>query len=261
MGTRAVILEHEQEVAILRLNRPERRNAMNDEMAAEFAEANTAAACSEETRALVVTGNGAAFCAGGDLEGFAKWDGADPADVERGLCAFYGSFLRIMDLEIPTIAAVNGPAVGAGACLAAACDIRVASSESSIGFTFVKLGINPGMGAEFLLHRLVGPARAVELLMTGDVLTATDAHRIGLFNRLVFPPSLLESAVELARTLASRPPAVLRVVKQNAAAAAAEPIDRILRREAQHQAPTFTDPAFQKKIRQMLEKPGNGTDR
>ncbi len=246
-------------IAVLSLNRPERRNAMSDEMAAEFASALEAIAGSD-ARALVLTGTGSAFCAGGDLQGFRQWANVSPAKVEAGLRKFYGGFLRILDLPIPTVAAVNGAAVGAGACLAAACDLRLASEEARIGFTFVKLGINPGMGAEYLLTRLVGPARAVELLITGDVLPAGEAHRLGLFTRVVPGEALMEAALKTARSLARLDPSICRVIKQNAAAAAADPIDRILAREARNQAPIFTDPAFQAKVKEMIEKLGTGED-
>ena len=259
MSYRTLLLEIEETVAVLRLNRPQRRNAMSDEMAGEFSSALDAVENSD-AKALVLTGNGRAFCAGGDLQGFLQWAGADPAQVEAGLRQFYGSFLRILDLPIPTVAAVNGPAVGAGACLAAACDLRVASEDASIGFTFVKLGINPGMGAEFLLHRLVGQAKAVELLITGEVLPAAEAHRIGLFTRVVPGETLVKEAMDTARSLARLPASICRIVKQNTAAAASDPLDRILQREAENQAPIFTDAAFQKKIQKMIREPGADED-
>ena len=233
---------------------------MNDEMAFEFAEAVGALASSDEARAVVLTGAGSAFCAGGDLQGFAKWAGMAPAEVEDQLRRFYASFLRIMDLSIPTIAALNGPAIGAGACLAAACDTRIAAESARIGFTFVRLGINPGMGSEYLLNRLVGPARTVELLMTGEILSAAKAQRMGLVNRVVPDETLLETAMETARRLTRLPLSILPVIKENTAAAFSESIDEILRREAQNQAPIFTDPQFQEKVQRMLGALGRGDD-
>ncbi|MCF8052869.1 MAG: enoyl-CoA hydratase/isomerase family protein [Desulfobacterales bacterium] len=255
MAYRTLDLEIEHGIAVLYLNRPDRRNAMSDEMAAEFASALDAVAGSD-AGALVVTGRGSAFCAGGDLQGFRKWADLPPAKVEAGLREFYGGFLRILDLPIPTVAAVNGAAVGAGACLAAACDLRLALEDAGIGFTFVKLGINPGMGAEYLLHRLVGPGRAVELLITGDLLSAAEAHRMGLFTQVVPGEALMEAALKTARHLTRLDPSICRVIKHNAAAAAADPIDRILAREARNQAPIFTDPAFQAKVKKMIEELG-----
>ncbi|MCF8078068.1 MAG: enoyl-CoA hydratase/isomerase family protein [Desulfobacterales bacterium] len=259
MAYRTLELEIERGIAVLYLNRPDRRNAMSDEMAAEFASALDAVAGSD-AGALVVTGRGSAFCAGGDLQGFRKWADLPPAKVEAGLREFYGGFLRILHLSIPTVAAVNGPAVGAGACLAAACDLRLASEAASIGFTFVKLGINPGMGAEYLLHRLVGPGRAVELLLTGEVLPAAEAHRMGLFTRVVPAKALMEEAAAAARRLGRLPSFICRVVRRNIAAAAFDPVDRILEREARNQAPIFTDPAFQAKVKKMIEELGTGED-
>ncbi len=258
MQYKTLSLDIQEKVALLRLNRPSSRNAMNDEMASEFSNAVEALGTGGEAGAVVLTGAGSAFCAGGDLQGFPKWAGMAPAEVERQLRAFYAGFLRVMDLSIPTIAALNGPAVGAGACLAAACDMRLAAESARIGFTFVKLGINPGMGSEYLLRRLVGPARTVELLMTGEVLSAARAERMGLVNRVVPDKSLLETAMETARKLTRLPFSILKVIKENTVAASTEPIDEILRQEAKHQAPIFTDPRFQEKVRRMLKELGRG---
>jgi enoyl-CoA hydratase len=252
---RTLVLDIEDNIAVLCLNRPERRNAMSDEMAAEFASALDAVAGSDAA-ALILTGRGSAFCAGGDLQGFQKWAGMAPDKVEAGLREFYGGFLRILDLSIPTVAAVNGAAVGAGACLAAACDLRLASEAAGIGFTFVKLGINPGMGAEYLLTRLVGPGRALGLLLTGDVLSAAEAHRMGLFTRVVPGEALMEAALKTARRLVRLDPSICRVIKRNIAAAASDSAERILKQEARNQAPIFTDPAFQAKVKKMIEKLG-----
>jgi enoyl-CoA hydratase len=259
---KTVLIETVENISVLRLNRPDSRNAMNDEMAEQFSAAIDTIVDEGQARALIVTGNGPAFCAGGDLAGFAKWAGMQPAEVAEALRLFYARFLRIMDLPIPTIAAINGPAVGAGACLAAACDIRLAAASARIGFTFVKLGINPGMGSEYLLNRIVGPARTVELLMTGDVISAADARQMGLVNRVVLPESLMNAAFDLACRLAKLPSSIVKVIRENTSAAVASaPIADILRREAREQAPIFTDPDFQKKIQQMLENLGGEEDR
>ncbi len=252
-----VSLNIEDGVAVLALRRPERRNAMNDEMAEAFAAAVDEAEKDRSAGALVVTGSGPAFCAGGDLEGFENWAQMAPAAVAESLQRFYGRFLKVMALSIPTIAAVNGPAVGAGACLAAACDLRLAADTAGIGFTFVRLGINPGMGAEYVLSRLVGPAKAFELLMTGEVLSAEEARRIGLVNRVVPADALLEAAVGLARQMAGLDRSICEVVKANIAAAEA-PLEEILRREAENQAPIFTDAAFQRKIEKIRRELGGG---
>ena len=102
-----------------------------------------------------------------------------------------------------TIAALNGPAIGAGGCLALACDMRIAAQEAKLGFTFIKLGINPGMGSEYFLSRLVGPARTLELLMTGDILTAEEALQIGLVNRVVLSKDLQEYVKQFAGRIAA----------------------------------------------------------
>jgi len=198
-------LEREKRVGLLTLNRPKQRNAMDTAMAVEFRDAIARVNWLDEIKTLVLTGAGSAFTAGGDLQMFPGWVASTPLEIETSLYDFYGAFLSIRGLPIPTIAALNGSAIGAGACLALACDMRYAAESASIGFTFIRLGINPGMGAEYLLYRLVGPAKTKELLMTGDILSAEDAGALGLVNRVVPDVQLRDTVMDIARRITRMP--------------------------------------------------------
>jgi len=249
-----ITLEHEAHVGLLILNRPQQRNAMDTAMAAEFRDAMDRIKQLTDIKVLVVTGAGSAFTAGGDLQMFPGWVESTPMEIETALYDFYGAFLSIRRLPIPTIAAVNGSAIGAGACLALACDMRFAAESASIGFTFIRLGINPGMGAEYLLYRLVGPAKTKELLMTGDILSAEDAGAVGLVNRVIPDARFKETVMGIARRIAGMPGLPLKVIKENTDGAHRGSLSDTLHKEAVYQGITFQEANFQEGIQAMLEK-------
>ncbi len=168
-------------VVVLTLALPERRNAMTEELTAAWAEAVGGLAADRSVRAVVVTGEGSAFCAGGDL----SWIDAGGAEVDAlrtKMRAFYLTWLSIRELEVPVIAAVNGPAIGAGLCLALACDLRYAAPTARFGAPFAALGMHPGMAASYLIPEAVGMPRAREMLYTGRIYGAEEAAEIGLIN-------------------------------------------------------------------------------
>lgn len=249
-----LIHEKHDRVVKLVLNRPEAKNAMDDTMAEEFADAVRRLRTDASARALVITGAGDAFCAGGNLKMLEEQLQATPDVNQERLLHFYRSFLSVMDLEIPVVALLRGPAIGAGACLALACDMRVAAPSARIGFPFIRLGFNPGMGAEFLLTRLIGPARAMELLMTGKTLDAEQAERLGLVNRVVPEAELAEKGMALAQRLAAMPALPLRVIKEQVSAAGRQNLDDALTRAAAFQGICCQGPDVAEGIRAMLEK-------
>jgi enoyl-CoA hydratase/carnithine racemase len=130
------------------------------------------------------------------------------------LGAYYRTFLDVRDLAVPTIAAVNGPAIGAGLNLALVCDLRIAGASARFGATFVRLGIHPGGGATYMLTRLLGPARAAEMLLSGEIVDAARALELGLVNRLVEDSELAASAAALAATIAGNAPRAVRATKR-----------------------------------------------
>lgn len=202
----AVLIERDGGVVTLTLNRPEIRNAMDPELTDGFSAAVAAIRDDASVRAVIVTGTGAAFCAGGDLSWIEPGPGADVVAIRVKMRAFYPRFLQVRDLDVPVIAAINGAAVGAGLCLAMACDIRVASDSARLSAPFTKLGMHPGMAATYLLTRLVGTARAAELLFTSASVSAEGAERIGLVNRVVAPDQVLPVAREIAAQIAANAP-------------------------------------------------------
>jgi enoyl-CoA hydratase len=236
--------ESDAGVAVLTFNDPERLNAMTEAMGQAIAERMAALAEDEAVRAVVLTGAGRAFSAGGDLEMLERMaaDGAaDPGGPTRErhrafMRRFYGLYLSVRDLPQPTVAAVNGPAIGAGLCVALACDLRIAAREAKLGLNFVRLGIHPGMAATWTLPRLVGPAHAADLLYTGRILEGAEAERIGLVNRAVAREALLPDALALARSIAEGAPLAVRGTKRSLAGALAVDLETQLDAEAREQA-------------------------
>lgn len=192
-------LDVETGVALITLNRPERLNAYTVEMGVELFRALHELDLRDDVRAIVVTGEGRAFCAGADLEA-----GGDTFARERAWAAAreLEEKTRPWRMKTPVIAAINGPAVGIGATLPLGWDIRIASDRAKIGFVFVRRGICPEAGSTWILPRLVGAARASELLLTGRILGAEEAERYGLVSRVVPHDELLATARAMAREIA-----------------------------------------------------------
>ncbi len=225
----------EGDVAFIALARPDARNAMSVEMGRQLSEA-VASVARSPARAVVISGKGAVFSAGGDF-GFLEERLRSTAEENRvAMLRFYEAFLSVRTLPQPTIAALHGAAIGAGLCFAMGCDLRVAAEGTKLSVNFVKLGLHPGMGATWLLPRLVGPARAAELLMTGRQIEAAEALRIGLVNEVVPADRVLERAREVAREIASAGPVAVRQVKESLRAPG---LEQALEVEARAQAVSY----------------------
>ncbi|MFN0089345.1 MAG: enoyl-CoA hydratase/isomerase family protein [Acidimicrobiales bacterium] len=215
-----IIFEQAGAVATLTLNRPEKRNPLSAQLVEEFHHALAVTAQDPGIRALVITGAGnQAFCSGGDI---ARLGGSSTAAPEAaptayqrrtGLMGLQRLILAIRQLEKPVIAAVNGVAVGGGCDLALACDIRIASTEARFGEVFARIGLFPGTGGTYLLPRVVGVAKALELIWTGDVIDAAEAERIGLVSRVAPHAELLTEAQAFAARLAEGPPLAIALAK------------------------------------------------
>ncbi|MCU1664341.1 MAG: Enoyl-CoA hydratase [Pseudonocardia sp.] len=191
-------------VAVLTVSNPERRNAMNLELSAKLVDAVHSAAGDDGVGAIVITGEEPAFCAGGDLSELAK---ADPATLRT----VYAGFLAVADCPLPTIAAVNGAAVGAGLNLALACDLRLAGPRAKFDARFLPLGLHPGGGYTWMAQRVLGPQGAAALTLFGDVVDADEAARIGLVYRVC--DDVVAAAVELGARAAAAPPDLVRTTK------------------------------------------------
>lgn len=213
-------LNYEQQghVVTLTMCQPERRNPLTGNTAvAEILAACERIAADSSVRAVILTGEGPAFSSGGDIktmqqQSFGDVDGMRIRDDYRG--GIQRLPLALFNLEVPTIAAINGAAVGAGLDLACMCDLRVASDKARFAESFVKMGIIPGDGGAWLLPRVIGMARAAELSLTGRMIDAATALQWGLVSQVVPPEELLNAANALASEIAANPPQVTRMTKK-----------------------------------------------
>jgi enoyl-CoA hydratase len=244
-------------IVTLAFNRPETRNAMTPVMGDEVTRALDEIRADAGVRVLVLTGTGKAFSSGGNLGMIAGDTGAHPdSDALSAGSAreFYARFLAIRDLPFPTIAAINGHAIGAGLCVALACDLRVAVADAKLGMTFAKLGIHPGMGATYFLPRLIGTARACELLFTGRTIDATEAERLGIVNRVVTRTAFDAVVQSLAQEIATAAPLAVRLVKKSIYRGMRHSLDDMLDYEALNQQMTFATADAREGVAALLEK-------
>ncbi len=215
--TKTMTLEIDGEVGTLTLDRPDALNAMSPDMIAELCLIAPWLADRAPLRALVVTGNGRAFCAGGDVTWFRR--GAEdpdfdlPSDVRRVADVLHQAIVDFHRIPYPVIAAVNGPAAGAGFSLALQCDIRIASEEAFFACVYGRIGASPDGGMTYFLPRVVSPAKATELLLQDPDLTAAEALDAGIVSEVVPDGELLTRAAELAGELAAKSPHYVRTCK------------------------------------------------
>ncbi len=209
-----VLYDIRDQVAVITLNRPEAGNAFSEEMISLWNRRLKEARKDEGVRVVVVTGRGDTFCSGGDIRDMAEgklrsWD--MKRFVWEGV---HRIALTLEDLDKPVIAAVNGAAMGAGMDMALMCDLRVCSDRARLAESYINLGVVPGDGGAYFLPRLVGCAKALELLLTGEVLTAEQALALGIANRVAPHERLIEETLALARKIASKPPLAVRMTKR-----------------------------------------------
>jgi 2-(1,2-epoxy-1,2-dihydrophenyl)acetyl-CoA isomerase len=225
-------------VATITLNRPEKLNAFTGTMREDLLDALRASESEEHVRVVVITGAGRAFCAGGDVEAMARLQqSGDVAAFRKLLDAGRNIVLRIASMAKPVIAAVNGVAAGAGCNLALACDYRIASEQAKLSESFVRIGLHPDWGGTWLLPRLVGKSRAMELMMTGRMVDAAEALAIGMVDRVV--ADLPAETETLARALASAPPVALAGIKRALHASEQNDLRAQLDLESEHQIRCF----------------------
>jgi len=253
---KSFLYEQSAGVATITLNRPERLNAITFEVYRELTDMFAALRDEKDVRVVVITGAGRAFCSGGDVRDIiGELQGRDAAgllDFTRLTCEL---IQNMRALPKPVIASLNGTTAGAGACIALASDIRIAAEEAKIAFIFVKVGLaGTDMGATYLLPRMVGLAKATELLMTGDFIPAQEAERIGLYNRVV-PRGQLEIATrELAEKLAHGPALGLAKTKEMLNRETHMSFESALEAEAVAQALCMQTPDFKEAHAAFLEK-------
>ncbi len=239
-------------LATLILKRPQARNSMTVQMGQEIVRAVATINSNPEIRVVLVRGAGKDFSAGGDLEMIRDKAKATPQVNYESMLKFYGYFLTIRDLRIPSLAVMHGWSVGAGVCFAAACDFRIAAANARFSLNFVRLGLPPGMGGTHLIPKLVGQAKANELLLTGKVFDAVEAHRIGLVNEIVPEAELDNCAQRWAQEISLAAPLPVRLTKE--AIRLEQTLEKTLQAEAKGQALSYNTDDLTEGVRAMVEK-------
>jgi enoyl-CoA hydratase/carnithine racemase len=206
-------------IVTLTMNRPEVRNALSEiPQMLEFVTACERIANDPSVRLVILTGAGTAFSAGGNIKHMRdkrSFASGSPADIRNAYLAGIARVpLALYELDVPTIAAVNGPAVGAGMDLACMCDVRIASEAATFAASFLKLGIVPGDGGAWLLSRVLGPSKALELMLVGDAIDANEAFRIGLVNKVVPAEDLMQATLSFGEKMSRHPPQATRLTKR-----------------------------------------------
>lgn len=249
-------LDVEAGVATITLNRPERLNALTFDVYDELRRAFYAISDEPDVRTVIITGTGRGFCTGGDVEDIIgrlfDRDMRGLLDFTRMTCDL---ILAMRRCRKPVIGALNGTVAGAGAVIATACDLRIGAESAKIAYLFTRVGLSGAdMGAAWMLPRIVGMGKASELLMTGDFISAEEAHRIGLYNRVVPDGEALLAATELAEKLARGPSFALEITKDSLNREASMDLVGALEAEAQIQAALMLHPDFRESYDAFVER-------
>lgn len=240
-------------VVLLTLNLPDRRNAMTDELTAAWTAAVDDLRGDRSVRCVVVTGAGRAFCSGGDLSWLRSGD-ASVDQLRDKMLPFYRAWLALRTLDVPSIAAVNGAAVGAGAALALSCDIRYAGASAKLTVPFGRLGMHAGMATTYTLTEVVGVAAARELLLTGRVVDAPEMLRLGLCSAVYDDDALLASVLERAAEVAGGAPVAARLHKEALRDGGPASLERALQWEALAQPVTMATADLHEGLTAQAEK-------
>ena len=247
----AINLTEDQGVWVVTLNRPEVRNALGLDMREELLDFFTIAKKNDEIKAIVLTGAGQAFSAGGDLKALQS---VDLLSGRKRLQASHELIKSMLDLEKPIIAAVNGVAAGAGVSIALASDLIVAAKSSFFIQSFIKVGLVPDLGSIYFLPRLVGRHRALEMMLLGDKVSAEEMLNLGVINRVEEDDAVLEEALVIARKLADSPATAMGLTKRLTNRSILPDIDQSLELEGFAQAMSFESEDFKEGVSAFLEK-------
>jgi 2-(1,2-epoxy-1,2-dihydrophenyl)acetyl-CoA isomerase len=242
-------------ITTITLNRPDKLNAFVGHMRRDLAEALEHAGSDRGTRVVIITGAGRAFCAGGDIAFMAElMQRRDAEEFSRILGAGRRVILAIRQMTKPVIAAINGPASGAGFNLALACDIRIASDTATFSQSFAKVGLHPDWGGTYFLPRLVTPNKACEMFFLGESIDAAEAARFGIVNQVVAPQELESATMQLAQRLRAAPPIALAAAKHAVYMSQAADLDEMLRYETEAQLRCFDSDDGHEGVHAFLEK-------
>jgi enoyl-CoA hydratase/carnithine racemase len=242
-------------IATITLNRPDKLNAFIGHMRRDLAEALEHAGSDRGTRVVIITGAGRAFCAGGDIAFMAElMQRRDAEEFSRILGAGRRVILAIREMTKPVIAAINGPASGAGCNLALACDLRIAANTATFSQSFAKVGLHPDWGGTYFLPRLVTPNKACEMFFLGESIDANEAARLGIVNQIVAPEELESTTMQLAQRLRAAPPIALAAAKHAVYMSQAAELDEMLRYETEAQLRCFDSDDGHEGVHAFLEK-------
>jgi 2-(1,2-epoxy-1,2-dihydrophenyl)acetyl-CoA isomerase len=246
----SILLSHDQNVAIIRLNRPDRLNALTTDLLSKLLLALDQAV-GDGARAILITGEGRAFCSGADLAG----EGGIVADLGETLEAWYHPLMmRLAALDIPVVSAVNGPAVGAGVALALAADIVMMARSAYLQLGFVNIGLVPDAGATWLIAKSAGRAKALEMALLGERMSAQDARDCGLVTRVVDDEALFDEALAIAQRLAEGPSVAIGLIRKQVAAALNLTQAETLALEASNQSEAGRTADFREGVTAFREK-------
>jgi enoyl-CoA hydratase/carnithine racemase len=257
MEYRRLIYEKEKGVATITLNRPRALNALNAEMIEELLEAVGQAKEDKEVKVLILTGTGRAFCFGADISEFSQEQQHPAQNSALNLLLKSQKIIRLLSgIPKPTIAALNGFASGLGLDLALACDLRIATEQAKLGEAYVTMGLVPDGGGTFFLPRLVGLAKAVEMIFTGEPITSGEAERIGLINYAVPSQDLVKRAQELADKLAKGSSLAIGLAKEAIRRNLSKDLDSALKFEAESQKTCLESKEHQDAVEAFLKRRG-----
>jgi enoyl-CoA hydratase/carnithine racemase len=251
----SIIFSVQDSIGLIKLNRPEKLNAFGGPIRDEILEVLAGVEADETIRVLVVTGEGRGFSAGGDIDHLKHLRENKDEQGFRSVLGKGQQITRTMRaLTKPVIAAVNGPCAGAGFSFALACDLRIASDLATFGPSFALIGLHPDWGGSWFLPKLVGSAKACELVFTGTMISAAEADRIGLVNRIVPHDELMPVTMELAGRMARNPPGVLRLAKESIYRSLSSDLETAFARETQVQIECFYSEDFLEGLTAFKEK-------
>ncbi len=226
-------------IATITFNNPTQLNAMIPEMGDELKKLIPQINSNPQIRVVIFTGAGEAFSSGGNLDFIISHTKQDFETNRKAMMEFYAKFLNLKQIEVPTIAMINGAAVGAGLCIAMACDLRLAATTAKMGLNFAKIGLSSGMGCLYHLTHLVGPATAAELLFTGKIISAETALQIGLLNQIYPADQLTTQTLELAEQICKNSPLALKIIKKGIQIAPIATLEELFAYESAGQAKCF----------------------
>jgi 2-(1,2-epoxy-1,2-dihydrophenyl)acetyl-CoA isomerase len=255
MAYEHILTTESEGIMTITLNRPEKLNAFIGHMRRDLAEVLEHAGSDRSIRVVIITGSGRAFCAGGDVTFMAElMQRRDSEEFARILGAGRRVILAIRQMTKPVIAAINGPASGAGCNLALACDLRIASSNATFAQSFVKVGLHADWGGSYFLPRLVPPNKACEMFFLGESIDAAEAARLGIVNQVVAPEELKAATMQLAERLRAAPPIALAAAKHAVYVSEASDLEEMLRYETEAQLRCFESDDCHEGIQAFLEK-------